>query len=476
VAAPIIVWFRDDLRLADNPALAAACADGRPVLCLFVHDEHSAGLRRLGAAARWWLAQSLRALDRELRMRGGRLDLRAGAAADVVPAVAAETRSAVVHVNRRYDPAGAAVDVEVARRLAANGVAVRTFHAGLLHEPDRLLTNSGAPYSVFTPFWRRLRQMSRTASLPAPSRLPPAPPCRSDDIETWRLEPHAPDWAGGLRATWVPGESAARDRTAQFIDERLAGYAAGRDRPDLDATSRLSPHLRFGEISPRQIWHAAVSAAERKHGPSPADTDKFISELAWREFSHHLLHHHGDLHRRNIQARFDAFPWREGGAALVAWQRGRTGYPLVDAGMRQLWTTGWMHNRVRMVAASFLVKHLMIDWRVGEAWFWDTLVDADLAANPTGWQWVAGSGADAAPFFRIFNPVVQSRKFDPHGTYIRRWVPELAGVAERDIHTPWDTGVILPAGPYPGPIIDHATARARALAAFSGLGKTGRKP
>jgi deoxyribodipyrimidine photo-lyase len=478
VTAPVIVWFRDDLRLADHPALAAAAAAGRPVLCVFVHDEHSVGLRRLGGAARWWLAQSLRALGRDLRARGGRLDLRSGAAADVMASIATETGAAAVHWNRRHDRAGMAVDAAIEQRLAAQGVKVRTFPARLLHEPDLVRTKGGAPFSVFTPFWRRLRELTQQTPLPAPVRLTAPPSFRSDAIETWGLEPHSPDWAGGLRTTWVAGEAAARDRLTGFIDEKLAGYAARRERPGLDGTSLLSPHLRFGEISAVQVRHAILLAGERLRGPSAADIDKFMSEIGWREFCHHLLYHRDDLHRVSIQARFDAFPWRDDAAALRAWQQGRTGYPLVDAGMRQLWASGWMHNRVRMVAASFLVKHLMIDWRLGEAWFWDTLVDADVANNPAGWQWVAGSGADAAPFFRIFNPVTQSQKFDPDGAYIRRWIPEIAGLTDAAIHTPWTaraSTTALGTCVYPEPIVDHAAARARALAAFSRLGKADRE-
>jgi deoxyribodipyrimidine photo-lyase len=479
LTSPIIVWFRDDLRLADHPALAAAADTGRPALCLYVNDHASAALRPLGGAARWWLAQSLGALDRDLRMRGTRLCLRAGSAADVVTALAKEAGANAVYWNRRHDPAGMAIDAEVARRLAAIGVETCVFDANLLHAPDRLRTGAGTGFSVFTPFWRRLLQHDRPRPpLPAPRRLEPAPVLHCDDLASWRLEPRTPDWAGGLRATWTPGEAGARKSLAAFVDQHLAGYAVQRDRPDLDVTSRLSPHLRFGEISPVQVWHAVKAATEPMRTGAHADADKFLAELGWREFCHHLLHHRPELAERNLQPRFDDFAWRDDAEALAAWQRGQTGYPLVDAGMRQLWTTGWMHNRVRMVAASFLVKHLLIDWRRGEQWFWDTLVDADPANNPAGWQWVAGCGADAAPFFRIFNPVTQSEKFDPRGVYLRRWVPEIAALPDRHIHAPWtaapetlaSAGVAL-GTTYPRPIVDHAAARARALAAFARLRK-----
>jgi deoxyribodipyrimidine photo-lyase len=477
---PVIVWFRDDLRLADHPALDAAAGTGRPVLCLYVNDEASAELRPLGAAARWWLAQSLRTLDRDLRARGTRLCLRAGSAADIVTALAEETAATAVYWNRRHDRAGVAIDAEVARRLAATGVETRVFDANLLHSPDRLRTAGGTGFSMFTPFWRRLIQHDRPrVPLPAPRQLEPAPVVGGDDLDSWRLEPRAPDWAGGLRAAWTPGEAGARKSVAAFVDQHLSGYAVKRDRPDLDVTSRLSPHLRFGEISAVQVWHAVKAATAHVPTASAADADKFLSELGWREFCHHLLHHHPDLAERNLQPRFDDFAWLNDADALAAWQRGQTGYPLVDAGMRQLWVTGWMHNRVRMVAASFLVKHLLIDWRCGEQWFWETLVDADPANNPAGWQWVAGCGADAAPFFRIFNPVLQSEKFDPHGDYLRHWVPEIAALPDRHIHAPWtaseetlrSAGVVM-GHTYPRPIVDHAAARAWALAAFAQLRKT----
>jgi deoxyribodipyrimidine photo-lyase len=308
-----------------------------------------------------------------------------------------------------------------------------------------------------------------------PDRLRGAPAIASDRLEDFGLEPTAPDWAGGFRETWTPGEAGAASRVADFLDHGLAGYATLRDRPDLDHVSRLSPHLRFGEITPAQIWHAAHTAAASGRATS-LDVEKFLTEVGWREFAYNLLHHRPDLATANIQSRFDAFPWQRDDALLKAWQRGRTGYPIVDAGMRQLWHTGWMHNRVRMITASFLVKHLLQDWRAGETWFWDTLVDADPASNPASWQWVAGCGADAAPYFRIFNPVLQGEKFDPNGDYVRHWVPELAKLPNDVLHKPWTApkGVLAMAGvtlgdSYPAPLVDHAKARARALAAFQSI-------
>jgi deoxyribodipyrimidine photo-lyase len=320
------------------------------------------------------------------------------------------------------------------------------------------------------------------APLPAPARITTNPQSNgliSDTLDNWRLEPVKPDWAGGLRKSWTPGEAGARARTDKFLTEGLPGYANLRDRPDLSHTSRLSPHLRFGEISPFQLWHAARLSITSPRGdkrPDVTDLEKFLTELGWREFSYHMLHHNPNLHTRNYQPQFDRFPWKEDSATLTAWQIGATGYPIVDAGMRQLWTTGWMHNRVRMLVASFLVKHLLIDWRIGEAWFWDTLVDADVANNPSGWQWVAGSGADAAPYFRIFNPVMQGETYDPEGDYVRRWVPELARMPREFVHEPWrapamtlQRAEISIGKNYPEPAVDHRAARDRALAAFAAL-------
>ena len=476
-SAPVIVWFRDDLRLADQPALSAAAATGAPVLCIYVFDERSAGLRPLGGAARWRLHQSLAALSESLAGLGARLDILRGAAADVIPSLAANAGARAIFWTRRYGGAEIAVDTHVKAILTAQGREAKSFNGQLLAEPFALKTKTGGPYRVFTPFWRALStQTPIAAPLPAPKRLRAAiwPKGAPDRVALGELAllPAKPDWAAGLRATWACGETAARDSLEAFLDEKLAGYPAERDRPDIAATSRLSPHLRFGEISPRAIWSAARHRAEAKGAPA-AGADKFLSELGWRDFSYHLLFHNPDLATRNYDPRFDAFPWRDDDAGFAAWTRGRTGYPIVDAGMRELWTTGFMHNRVRMIAASFLIKHLMVDWRRGEDWFWDTLCDADPAANPASWQWVAGSGADAAPYFRIFNPILQGEKFDPAGAYVRRWIPELERLPNACIHKPWTapasvlaaSGVGLGAT-YPAPIVDHAAARARALAAY----------
>jgi deoxyribodipyrimidine photo-lyase len=475
--APIVVWFRDDLRVSDHPALAAAAASGRPVAAVWVFDRESPGLRPLGAASRWWLAGSLRMLARALGERGVSLTLRRGPAIQTIAEVAAQAGAAEVVWNRRYEPAAAAVDRDVETALSSRGVAVKTFQATLLAEPDRIRTKAGKPFGVFTPFLRHLLALpAPRAPLPAPGPMRGVDGLASDALDAWDLEPTAPDWAAGFRDVWTPGEAGAQRRLANFLDGALAGYAAARDRPDIVGTSRLSPHLRFGEISPFQVWHAAQLAREAPQGTRAGgqDVDKFVAELVWREFSWHLLAHHPDLATKNYQPRFDAFPWRSDPTALHAWQRGKTGYPIVDAGMRELWTTGFMHNRVRMVVASFLVKHLLIDWRAGERWFWDTLVDADPANNAASWQWVAGSGADAAPYFRIFNPVLQGEKFDPDGAYVKTFVPELRPLPAKIVHRPFDAtpielrsaGVTL-GKDYPAPLVDHKVARERALAALA---------
>jgi deoxyribodipyrimidine photo-lyase len=476
---PCIVWFRDDLRLSDHPALHAASRTGAPVVCLYVLDEQSPALktpeaRPLGGAARWWLAQSLRALQANLSALGATLVLRKGPAARVIADLARETDAAGVFWNEVAQAPYLAIADQVTRALDEIGVGAQNFTGDLLVEPRAIRNKENRGLRVFTPFWRRVQSLDAPPTpLPAPKKLNGVPNIASDRLESWKLEPSKPDWAGGLRESWKPGEAQAQAQLKSFLKDGMAGYSGERDRPDRDGTSRLSPHLRFGELSPRQVWHAARFAAAEQPRLS-GDIEKFLSELGWREFCRHLLFDVPDLAMRNLQPSFDAFPWKSDTKALRAWQRGRTGYPIVDAGMRELWHTGVMHNRVRMVVASFLVKHLLIDWRHGEQWFWDTLVDADAASNPANWQWVAGSGADAAPYFRVFNPILQGEKFDPGGVYVRRWVPQLKELPDHLIHQPWtatplelaSAGVEL-GNNYPEPIVDHKVGRERALAAYA---------
>lgn len=441
--APSIVWFRDDLRLADHPALHAALARGGPLVLLYLFDEQSPGIRPLGGATRWWLHHSLTAHAAAIARLGGQLVLRRGAAEVEVPRLVAETGADAVFWNRRYG-ASREVDARLKAALRAGGVEVASFAANLLVEPWEVTTEAGAPYQVFTPFWRAARERPMREPLPAPRALPAGPPAASDHLDAWGLLPTRPDWAAGLHATWEPGEAAGHRRLERFATDGLAAYHR-RDEPAV-GTSGLSPHLRFGELSPAQIWqrmHGALSPEARRNVP------KFLSELGWRDFNWSILYAHPDLATRNYRPAYDGFPWSwDRGPEVEAWQHGRTGIALVDAGMRELWRTGTMHNRVRMVVASFLVKNLLRHWRIGEEWFWDTLVDADEANNPGNWQWVAGSGADAAPYFRVFNPVLQATKFDPDGEYVRRWLPDGERLA---------------------PIVDLAESRRDALEAFATL-------
>jgi deoxyribodipyrimidine photo-lyase len=475
--APTIVWFRDDLRLADNPALRAAIDAGRPVIPVFIHETGPDGLRPLGAAAKWWLYGSLEALDASLRKLGSRLVLTEGEALGVLKSLVDATGAGELVWNRRYHPYAREVDARIKAAIEADGRRARSFNGSLLIEPWEVETGSGTFYRVYSPFARAARQkFGFVAPLPAPGGAIPAPAAWPDSLSlpALGLRPTTPDWAGGLRETWAQGETAAREALSGFIDERLVLYKAKRDFAAVEATSRLSPHLRFGEVSPRTVWSALSHVADTASGATERQSaEKFLSELLWREFSHHILYHLPPLEQANVQDKFDAFPWHQSDDRLAAWEKGMTGYPIVDAGMRQLWQTGWMHNRVRMVVASFLTKDLLVDWRDGEAWFWNTLVDADPANNPASWQWVSGSGADAAPYFRVFNPVLQGRKFDPEGAYVRAFVPELAKLPAKYVHEPWtapgevleDAGVIL-GQTYPERIVDHAAARKRALEAY----------
>ncbi len=510
--SPSLVWFRDDLRLADNPALRAAVDRGEPVIGVFVLDEVSPGIRPLGGAVKWWLHHSLAELGQRLRAKGSVLVLRRGAAAEVIPALVAETGAGAVYWNRRYGGPEREVDAGIKATLrqttlrqaqgpeapaqgseglaqgreglaqgpgahgfdrerllgirtpedvliprsASQTIEVSSFAASVLYEPWTVRTGAGTPYGVFTPFWKACRQLPPPRSpLPEPREVHgprgPREHPASDDLEGWALLPTDPDWAGGLRERWTPGEVAAKARLREFLTEDAADYSRARDEPAAGATSLLSPRLRWGELSPHEVYHAAVASGK--------DVGGFLSELGWREFAWHTLFHFPTLATDNLRPAFDAFPWPPLKPTMLrAWQRGETGIPLVDAGMRELWVSGYMHNRVRMVVASFLIKNLLIDWRRGEEWFWDTLVDADEAANPFNWQWVAGSGADAAPYFRIFNPELQAKKFDPDSRYIREWAPDAIGEGGEGAREP---------------IVDLSETRKAALEAYEAVKRAG---
>ena len=472
-----VVWFRRDLRLTDNPALTAACERAQHVVAVYVHAPGEEGEWAPGGASRWWLHRSLENLDAALRRRGGRLVLRSGDSLAELLDLQRTTQATAVYWNRLYDPATVARDARIKATLREAGLECESFNAALLAEPWELRTGQGDPYRVFTPFWRACA--SRLDSLPRPLSAPaavPAPtaPLRSLALDELGLRPKI-RWDAGLEAAWTPGEDGALARLEAFADSALADYGEGRNRPDRPDTSRLSPYLHFGEIGPRQCV-AVARAAVAGRPAAQASVDSFVRELGWREFAHHLLHHFPHTPAAPLDRRFEAFPWAPDGALLEAWQRGRTGYPIVDAGMRELWTTGWMHNRVRMIAASLLTKNLRQPWFDGARWFWETLVDADLANNTLGWQWTAGCGADAAPFFRIFNPMLQSERFDPRREYLRRWLPELARLPDAWIHRPWEApaAVLDEAGvrigrDYPAPVVDFRESREAALAAYGAI-------
>jgi deoxyribodipyrimidine photo-lyase len=457
------MWFRQDLRLKDNPALAAALEQGTPVIPVFIWAPEEEDGWPLGGASKWWLQRSLVSLENELQRRGSRLILRGGPAAQAIDDLLSETGASAVFWSRRYEPAIVKRDSELKTRLRARGVKAESLNGSLLFEPWTVSNSSGQPFRVFTAFWRAcLTKDLPAAAADAPAVLPsPRHWPESLALSDFELEPEI-DWAGGLRETWQPGEEGAQDQLRRFRKEALADYEEGRNAPGSVGTSRLSPHLHFGEISPGQVWRAVAGR----------NSEAWLRQIGWREFAYHLLYHFPQTPEAPLRPEFARFPWKTNARALQAWQKGQTGYPLVDAGMRELWHTGWMHNRVRMVAASFLVKHLLIAWQEGAAWFWDTLADADLANNTLGWQWVAGCGADAAPYFRIFNPTLQGEKFDPAGEYVRRWIPELATLPDEWIHKPSKAPplVLKAAGvemgkTYPTPIVDHNEARKRALAA-----------
>ncbi len=435
---PALVWLRDDLRVADNPALAAGLRHEGPVIAVHI-DATDRSLRRRGAASRWWRHHSLRAVASDLAGVGVKLLTLSGETAPTIDRVVREHRTSAVYWNRRYSPAAREIDAAIKGSLRAQGIMAESFAGNALIEPFDIATKSGTPYGVFTPFWNSLRERE----IPLPARRP----ARREEIAPGVVDADydAPAWSSKLERHWSVGEAAAHRRLAAFLEADIAHYPEGRDYPAQDVTSRLSPHLAHGEISARQVWHAATALGHRDPAKEPA-IRKFLSELAWRDFNIHQLYHRPDIAKLPMQERFGRLAWRTSNTDLAAWQRGETGFPLVDAGMRELWETGYMHNRVRMVAASVLVKTLLLDWRSGEQWFWDCLVDADEANNPGNWQWVAGCGTDAAPFFRIFNPLTQQKTFDPDGAYVRRWA--------RGAHQP---------------IVDLGKSRERALAAFRAL-------
>ncbi len=465
-----IFWFRQDLRCDANPALALACESHQRLLPLYIKDTTSS--LKMGGAQHWWLHHSLEALQKDLSTVGLDLCLRDGNPLTLLKQLIKQYQIEAVYWNRCYEPMHITRDQHIKTELKAMGIQVISCNGSLLHEPWEILNQSKNYFKVFTPYWRQcLKQMH--VSLPKPIKdWPQSVSTPSNCLGDWNLLPTHPNWAIEFKDYWQPGETGARLKLEEFIDQHLHGYKEKRNKPGKIGTSRLSPHLHFGEISPHQVWEA-VQQAMQDPRCDLVSAETFLSELGWREFSYHLLYHYPELMNRNFKPQFDHFPWHDDDSALSLWQQGLTGYPIVDAGMRELWRTGYMHNRVRMIAASFLIKDLMIDWRKGAAWFWDTLLDADLANNSASWQWVAGSGADAAPYFRIFNPVVQGEKFDPLGDYTKFWVPELAGVPMKWIHKPWTapkgTLNIELGTDYPLPIVDHAVARDIALSSYKGL-------
>ncbi len=467
--SPILVWFRKDLRLDDNGALLSAVEKGRPLLCVYVREPEDEAVGPLGAAQAWWLHHSLQALSATLQACGNRLILKTGKASEVLAALAEETGAKAVYLNRLYERDG--IDAEILKSLYDGGLEVKRFKGQLLHDPHTMRSGTGGPYRVYTPFWKALEKdgeprepLEAPETLPAPGTFP-----SSETLCDWHLLPMHPNWAEEFETLWTPGEAGAVEKLEQFVARPIHTYKADRDFPALtEATSHLSPHLAFGEISPARIWYATRGLPASDH------VTHFRKELVWREFCHHLLAAFPKLRTHNWNDRFDAFPWEENDDGFQAWTKGMTGYPIVDAGMRELWRHGIMHNRVRMITASFLIKDMMVDWRRGEAWFRDTLLDADVASNAANWQWVAGSGADASPFFRVFNPILQGEKFDADGDYIKRFVPELSRLPKKYIHRPFEAPpeVLQKAGvtlgkTYPKPVVNHFEARDRALAAYA---------
>ncbi len=460
-----LVWFRRDLRLADNPALSAALERHDKIVCVYIHAPDEDAPWQPGAASRWWLHHSLTALDNDLRAHGAALVVVAGESLASLQALVKAYDIDAVYWNRLYEPAAIKRDKKIKSALADAGTSAESFNASLLFEPWQVETGQGDPYRVFTPFWRNIRaRLEPQEPLPAPKKIATPSIMQATTIADLELLPSI-GWDTQFHDAWQPGEAGAIESLDDFQSSALVDYATDRDRPDRVGTSRLSPHLHFGEISSNQIaW--SLQHGDRRAGMEKA-SESYLREIGWREFSQHLLYHFPTMPNENLNPRFDAFRWdRRDAVALNRWRQGRTGIPMVDAGMRELWATGWMHNRVRMLVASFLTKNLRQHWHHGERWFWDTLVDADLANNSQGWQWTAGCGVDAAPYFRIFNPVTQGEKFDPQGSYVRRWIPELKDVPAPLVHRPWDDPDVFERTGYPAPMVDLKASREDALAAY----------
>lgn len=462
-----LVWFRHDLRLEDNPAFIEACSHHQFVIPLYIYDENNSVL---GGAQTWWLHHSLTSLRDSLSQQGLNLVLRKGNPLEIILDLIKTVSVSSVYWNRCYDPHTIARDKKIKATLLDRSIAVHSFNGSLLHEPWMIKNKSGDSFKVFTPYWNYCKQILNIKPALYLESRPAGIEVQSDVLKDWNLLPTI-NWAEHFSEYWAPGEEGARLKLQDFIEQHLNGYKKNRDFPIKNATSRLSPHLHFGEISPWTIVRS-IELAKLDLNCDLSSADHFLSELGWREFSVYLLYHFPKLSSENFRKEFDQFPWHNDEGLLACWQKGLTGYPLIDAGMRELWETGYMHNRVRMIVASFLTKGLLIDWRLGAAWFLDTLVDADLANNSASWQWVAGCGADAAPYFRIFNPVLQSQKFDSDGRYIRLWVPELSHLDSQSIHAPWEAkecDKIYMNTNYPKPIINHYEARARALNYYNKL-------
>jgi len=463
-----LLWFRRDLRLADNPALSYALQEAQQVIPVFIHAAEEEASWAPGAASRWWLHHSLQALSDALAARGSQLLIRSGKTQTMLQQLLTETNATLLCWNRLYEPAVIARDTTIKSHFKEQGIECSSHNAALLFEPWEIRNQQHKPFRVFTPFWRQCQTQLAQQPLPlvAPDLMPSVPTkLATESLMSLALLPRIP-WDAGMREQWQVGEAGAHATLQGFIDAAASDYASDRDRPDVAGTSRMSPYLHFGEISPRQI----VAALHEQQ----TTAESYVRELGWREFAHHLLYHFPHTTDKPLDTRFEQFVWDKNAAALQAWQRGQTGIPLVDAGMRELWHTGWMHNRVRMIVASFLTKNLRIHWLEGARWFWDTLVDADLPNNTQGWQWTAGCGADAAPYFRVFNPVLQAERFDPAFTYIRKWVPEIARLPDKWIAKPWEApaqelakaGVQLDAN-YPNAIVALSQSREQALSAYA---------